>query len=218
MLRMERRRVRRRLRLPEVADRSLLTYLRRRRTSIDDSSDLITALTCVSSLVRSGQSLESAIHSTAHLECCPDIAALHSCIAQGASVSEACRTLATRPTKERFGSVGSDRTRDVMTSLHILAIIGGIGGRVAEQIDSLVDTLHERDFLRRERRVHAATASASMRMLTWLPMALGVWMVLDSGPIRTFLLGSAIGWTCVVIGSILNVLGRVWTRRVIATC
>jgi Flp pilus assembly protein TadB len=108
--------------------------------------------------------------------------------------------------------------RDSVLALHVLAVAGSIGGRVAEQLESLIDTLNEREHLRRERRTQAASATASMRMLTWLPIVCGSWLLLDNAEVRHFLIGSPSGWICLVLGVGSNIVGRLWLQREVAAC
>lgn len=102
--------------------------------------------------------------------------------------------------------------RDVVMSLHVLSISASSGGDVARTIDSLVDTLDDRSHARAERRTHAATALASTRLITWLPIVCGALMFLENRDVRHTMVATRLGWACLVVGASLNLLGRRWTR------
>ncbi len=179
------------------------------------SDDLIASLAHVHRLVMSGHSLESAIANAVLNQPARELTALYEQMARGDDVASACRSLL------QSGDAGkrpTHRDRDVAITLHVLSLAGSIGGRITDQLDSLIDVLSDRAFLRRERRTQAASASASIRLLTWLPLVCGAWILLDSADVRSFLLGSINGWICLVFGVGLNLLGRTWTQRMVSAC
>lgn len=179
------------------------------------SDDLIASLAHVHRLVMSGHSLESAIANAVLNQPSRELTALYEQMARGDDVASACRSLAQ---SESGGKRPTHRDRDSAITLHVLSLAGSIGGRVADQLDSLIDILSDRAFLRGERRTQAASASASIRLLTWLPLVCGAWILLDSADVRSFLLGSINGWICLVSGIVLNLLGRTWMHRMVSAC
>jgi tight adherence protein B len=97
----------------------------------------------------------------------------------------------------------------------VLATLAEHGGPAAEPLDRVAATLRERAALRDERRVHAAAAVLSARLLTWLPILVAGWSVLTSPSVRHVLLATPVGWACLTGGVVLNLLGRHWTARII---
>lgn len=221
MTTLDRRRLRRRLqRMPNEAsrvshavepgltDRWRHLHSRNRRRNESDSRSLIESLSHVHRLVMSGHSLESAIANAVLIQPVRELTALHSLMSKGHDIATASRFLVRSTPDSRDGEI----------ALHVLSLAGTIGGRVADQIGSLIELLEDRDSIRRERRTQAASAAASMNLLTWLPFVCGAWILVDSASVRTFLFGSITGWICLVVGATLNLAGRVWMQRMVASC
>lgn len=188
---------------------------RRPRFRTRESADLVASLGHIHRLVMAGMSLESAITS-AVLSCpCEEVTTLHALVARGESVDSASRSMIdTFSVRKRL----SHRERDAILTLHVLSFAGSFGGRVADHLESLIDILNDRVHLRRERVTQAAGATASMRLLTWIPLACSAWMLLDSSEVRSFLFESTFGWTCLISGIGLNLIGRRWMGRAVAEC
>ncbi|MFM7870191.1 MAG: hypothetical protein ACKPBG_00730, partial [Actinomycetota bacterium] len=68
---------------------------------------------------------------------------------------------------------------------------------------------------RLERSAQAATVRASMRLLTWLPLICGLWIASENPLTRQFLVETSGGRICLVTGIVLNLLGRLWSRRIV---
>lgn len=65
------------------------------------------------------------------------------------------------------------------------------------------------------RETALAGAKATVRILSWLPvLALGLGMLIGADPVRT-LLTTPWGITAGVLGAVLTIVGRVWTRRMV---
>lgn len=97
----------------------------------------------------------------------------------------------------------------------VLATLAEHGGPASEPLDRVAATLRERAALRDERRVHAAAAVLSARLLTWLPLLVAGCSMLTSSSVRQVMLATPLGWACLVGGVLLNLLGRQWTARII---
>lgn len=106
---------------------------------------------------------------------------------------------------------------DVVLTLQVLALAARVGGEPSRHVDALADTLRSRRWSREERRTHAASALASIRLLTWLPVVCAVWMIADDADIRRLLLSTPIGWTCTALGVAFNLIGRHWTNRMVSS-
>lgn len=88
------------------------------------------------------------------------------------------------------------------------------GGAAAEPIDRAAGVLRARAAERDERRVQSAQARLSAVVLTWLPVAVLVVLVVTSGAVRS-VVSTPLGLTVVVIGSMLNIAGWWWMRRIV---
>lgn len=88
------------------------------------------------------------------------------------------------------------------------------GGPAAEPIDRAAGVLRARAAERDERRVQSAQARLSAVVLTSLPVAVLVVLVATSGAVRN-VVSSPLGLTVVVIGSLLNIAGWWWMRRIV---
>ncbi|MEY3618715.1 MAG: hypothetical protein RL726_1413 [Actinomycetota bacterium] len=168
------------------------------------NENLREALAHMARAVRSSQNLTSAlVASTAHhpTDVTRELARM---VVTGTPLVLACK---------RVSHHESDR--DVVTSLRVLELSADSGGDVAGTIDSLVTTLDDRAHARAERRTQAATALASTRLITCLPVACGAYMFIEHPDVRRTLIATPLGWTCLVLGAALNFAGRRWTRSLV---
>lgn len=97
----------------------------------------------------------------------------------------------------------------------VLATVAEHGGPAAEPLDRVAVTLRERAALRDERRVQAAAALWSARLLTGLPLVVAGWSILTSPSVRQVLVATPLGWACLIGGGVLNLAGRRWTAHII---
>jgi tight adherence protein B len=100
-------------------------------------------------------------------------------------------------------------------ALHVIALASEVGGDIAQQLDCLIDTLLDRSLAKAERETQAATATASIRLITWLPVVCGAWILGDSPAIRQVVFATPLGWVCLTMGIGLNFIGRAWTKRLV---
>lgn len=123
----------------------------------------------------------------------------------GSTVSEACRRV----------SDSTDSASDASLVVQVIALAADHGGDPVAHIDALETTLRERRHARDERRSQASTALASTRFLTVLPIVCSVWICVDDESVREVLLASPLGYACLTIGIVLNVIGRRWVNRLV---
>ena len=185
-----------------------LTRRRLINNDIYGNSNLIDALSSMSRSVRSGLSLATALQISITQHPCDLFAQLHSLISRGMALNTACHKLLD-------GSSESAENTDHMMTLHVIALASEVGGDIARQLDCLIDTLLDRSQAKVERQTQAATATASIRMITWLPVVCGVWILSDSSAVRHVLLATPLGWACLTIGVGLNFVGRTWTHKMV---
>ena len=170
--------------------------------------NLIDALSSMSRSVRSGLSLATALQISISQHPCDLFAQLHSLISRGMALNTACHKLLDELSE-------SAENTDHMMALHVIALASEVGGDIARQLDCLIDTLLDRSQAKVERQTQAATATASMRLITWLPVVCGAWILSDSPAVRHVLLATPLGWACLTIGVGLNFVGRTWTHKMV---
>lgn len=178
------------------------------QTNLYGNENLIDALSSISRQTRSGLSLVSALQVSVSTHPCDLLVQLHNLVSRGFTIETSChRILDSLPE--------SSANSDFLMVLHVIALSNEVGGDIAQQIDALVDTLLDRAHAKLERQTQAATATASMRLITWLPVVCGAWIVSDSAAIRHVLFSTPLGWACLTIGVGLNFAGRTWTKRLV---
>ena len=170
--------------------------------------NLIDALSSMSRSVRSGLSLATALQISISQHPCDLFAQLHSLISRGMALNTASHKLLDDLPE-------SAENTDHMMTLHVIALASEVGGDIARQLDCLIDTLLDRSQAKVERQTQAATATASMRLITWLPVVCGAWILSDSPAVRHVLLATPLGWACLTIGVGLNFVGRTWTHKMV---
>lgn len=164
--------------------------------------DVVEWVSMLARLLRSGSTLHAALHEVAHRH--PRSLAHDIVIAlkQGSTLSEA------------VASVLPDNDDERLVQF-VLRLATDLGGDVPAQIDSLLDTLGDRANARRDRVAHASTALASTRLLTVLPIVATVFIVADDHRMLHTYVSTSAGLACLIGGLVLNLCGRLWTRRLI---
>jgi tight adherence protein B len=104
---------------------------------------------------------------------------------------------------------------DLVLTLQVLKMAAEVGGEPTRHVNALAETLRARRRAAADRLTQASTALASIRLLTWLPVACAIWMVVDDPGVRAVLIASPIGWACLTAGVVFNLLGRHWTHRLV---
>lgn len=103
---------------------------------------------------------------------------------------------------------------DVALVAAVVAACLDQGGPAAEPLDRAAGVLRSRAAERDERRVQSAQARLSAAVLTWLPVAVLASLVVMSGAVRD-VVASPLGLAFVIVGSLLNMAGWWWMRRIV---
>ncbi len=172
------------------------------------NENIIDSLSAMTRSLRSGQSLASSLHQASITEPCDLLIRLAAAINNGQSLNQACNYLIEADEKQNPAG-------DLSVVLHVISLASEVGGDAAHHIDALIDTLLDRSYARQDRQAQASTAMASTRLITWLPVVCAAWIVSDSPAIRNTMLATPLGWTCLALGIGLNLVGRMWTKRLI---
>ena len=104
---------------------------------------------------------------------------------------------------------------DALLVAHVIALAAEVGGPAERHFDALAQTLAERRNAAAERSVQASTARASIRVMTWVPLAVGAWLAIDDDRMRATMLHTAPGVTCLIAGLALNFAGRLWAASLV---
>ena len=172
------------------------------------NENIIDSLSAMTRSLRSGQSLASSLHQASITEPCDLLIRLAAAINNGQSLNQACNYLIEADEKQNPAG-------DLSVVLHVISLASEVGGDAAHHIDALIDTLLDRSYARQDRQAQASTAMASTRLITWLPVVCAAWIVSDSPAIRKTMLATPLGWTCLALGIGLNLVGRMWTKKLI---
>jgi tight adherence protein B len=110
--------------------------------------------------------------------------------------------------------VGTTGDADEAVVVQSLAAASELGGPMAATIDAAAALLRERDAIRAEASAHSAQARLSARVLTAVPLVFASWSTVTSDSFRHSL-ATPVGSACVAMGTLLNVAGWRWMRRVV---
>ncbi|MBK6762117.1 MAG: type II secretion system F family protein [Micrococcales bacterium] len=92
----------------------------------------------------------------------------------------------------------------------------GSGAAMAAALDRLVQGAEQAAAVRREVRAQLAGPRATVRVLVLLPLiGVGMGLLMGADPVG-FLLGTIWGWGCLGLAGLLEVLGVVWMRKLVA--
>ncbi|MEY2779153.1 MAG: hypothetical protein RL623_333 [Actinomycetota bacterium] len=110
------------------------------------------------------------------------------------------------------GSVA--KNADFSLAARTLAVASNGGYGIANTLEKCASILRERSQLINERNAQTAQIRLSTSILSWIPLAICVWILLHQPNTRTSLLNSPIGLLCLLCGMVLNVVGRMWMARI----
>lgn len=90
------------------------------------------------------------------------------------------------------------------------------GGDLSRALDAAAATLRQRASLRREVAALASQAQASATVVAAAPLAFTLLASITDPRVLAFLVGSPAGWACIVGGALLDAVGALWMRAIIA--
>lgn len=169
-----------------------------------DDSDLGSAMVEITRLVRAGHSLTMAVSEVDRAQPTRTLRRVMVEFDAGHTLRDSCAMA--------LDKADSDDAVLVLTGLGFAALAGG---DAAAHLEAISLTIDERRRARDDRRAQAAAATASTRLLTWLPVGAVVWTATSPSSSRDVLFGTTIGWLCLIGGALLNLVGRVWIERVV---
>lgn len=129
-------------------------------------------------------------------------------LTRGATVVDACDEWSDQLARHR-----AERTELLTTTAAVLAAVAVLGGTAAEPLDRLAATMRQHVSDDLERHAHAAQAKMSARVLTIVPVAVLVLLVLTDDDVRSVVTRPT-GLAVVMVGLTINGIGAVWMRRI----
>jgi len=111
-------------------------------------------------------------------------------------------------------SSGQDIHADISFTVQSVVAASAGGPGTVHALHRAAWVLRERHIVREERRVHAAQAILSAKVMSWMPLGCGCVMILTSHHVRNAVFGTPVGFICLVIGGTLNLAGRRWMTRI----
>ncbi len=122
---------------------------------------------------------------------------------RGRSMADACRSPV-------------DSGAHLGLAIIVITTAARLGGSPAPAIDRTACTLRQRAVDADERTVHAAQARLSAHVLTAVPLAMLLLLLVTDDDVRATAT-STLGATCIAVGLSLNAIGSTWMRRIIGT-
>jgi tight adherence protein B len=90
-----------------------------------------------------------------------------------------------------------------------------VGGNLAEVLDTLSETVRERDQIRRQIRVLSAEGRISVKILIAMPFLIALYMTLVNREYMELLWSTKGGLVFMGAGAVLMVIGAIWSSRVV---
>jgi tight adherence protein B len=170
-------------------------------------SQLPDVLMILASSMRAGHSFQQALDTVAKEigdPGGPEFARVVAEIRLGRPFDEALNALAERVGTEEFkwAVLGVNVQREV-------------GGNLAEILDTLSETVRERDAIRRQVRVLSAEGRLSVKILLFMPFFLAGYLVLVNRDYMELLWTTKWGVVSMVAGGVLMLVGAIWAKRTV---
>jgi Flp pilus assembly protein TadB len=171
--------------------------------------DCVVVAETIERQLRSGSTLTAALRDAARRHSQPWCRQVVRSLDRGSPLTAAIRAPLDHEMRQRRPDT------DLVLTMQVLAMAAEVGGEPTRHVAALAETLRARRRAAADRLTQASTALASIRLLTWLPVACAIWMVVDDPGVRAVLIASPIGWACLTAGVVFNLLGRHWTNRLV---
>lgn len=190
--------------------RHRLTQEIRSPTDSSPSADPVVLLGSIVRSLRAGLTLRQAIIDCGTRQMSELAHRMTVQLQRGRSLADVCTELSASNRSRRRTS--SDESQLVV---RVIGLAQTMGGDQAGLFEDVMHGIIERRRSHHERLTQAATAMSSMRLLTWLPAICGIWIAAENPTTRHFLLATTGGRICLSSGCLLNILGRLWSRRIL---
>ncbi|MDP9296014.1 MAG: VWA domain-containing protein [Actinomycetota bacterium] len=178
-----------------------------RRRAAKLHSQLADVLTILASSLRAGHSFMQALDTVAKEIPEPGKTEFGRVVAEirlGRSVEDALNGMA-----ERVGSY------DFKWAVLAVNIQREVGGNLAEILDTVADTVRERDQIRGQVDVLTTEGRMSMYILTGLPIVIALYMILVNREYISLLVTTTPGRFMLIAGVSLLVVGMIWMKKIV---
>lgn len=118
-------------------------------------------------------------------------------------------SVALAETAQRMGS------QDFLWVTQAIAINRQAGGNLAEVLDGVAHTIRERNQIRRQVKALSAEGKLSAIILMFLPVIVGLFVLMTNPAYILKLTSNAIGWAMLGLAVVLYVVGGFWMRKTI---
>ena len=108
-------------------------------------------------------------------------------------------------------------TADVALATRTLSVASNGGYGIVGALEKSASILREREHIAHERHAQTAQIRLSTAVLSWIPLVICAWVITRQSHARTFLLYSPLGLLCIVVGLLLNFVGKKWITRIART-
>ena len=108
-------------------------------------------------------------------------------------------------------------TADVALAMRTLSVASNGGYGIVGALEKSASILREREHIAHERLAQTAQIRLSTAVLSWIPLVICAWVITRQSHARTFLLYSPLGVLCIVVGLLLNFVGKKWITRIART-
>lgn len=96
-----------------------------------------------------------------------------------------------------------------------LALAAATGGPQAQAVDAAARAVRDRISATAEVAAHSAQARLSASVIASLPVVFVAWTLLADRRTAATLLGTPVGWLCLVVGLGLDAVGLAWVRALV---
>ena len=90
-----------------------------------------------------------------------------------------------------------------------------VGGNLAEILDTLAETVRERQAIRRQIKVLSSEGRLSIRILVLLPFLITLYVIKVNGSYMKLLWTTWLGLVLIGVGGFLMLAGLIWARRLV---
>lgn len=188
--------------LAALAGRALRQRRERTRAARRRVGQMPEALERMAAALRTGSSLPQALAEAGHSIAPP----------LGPELAELARRTGTgqpvRAVLDDWGAACPDSATRLASTALVLAT--RVGAAPARALDGVAATLRDRLGLTEERRAQAAQARYSAAVLSIAPLGFTGALMATNGAAARFLLGTPLGWGCLLLGLGLDAAGAAW--------
>ena len=121
-----------------------------------------------------------------------------------------------RPVEEAMGSmaqrIGSDDYKWAFLAVNVQR---EVGGNLAEVLDTVAETVRDRETVRRQIGVLSAEGRLSARVLLTMPILIALYMFKANRDYISLLFSTSLGWWMFSVSCGLMVLGYFWMRKMV---